>query len=267
MSISVCKHAQSIRSWEPAAECKTVLPWASVTPRNRGWLLLERLGSRVRVQISPWPPPGLCGWGLAAAFLSIKRGTHSHSSWAGGLMSGASSTDPGGTASPGPGFSICDTGAGAHLTWRLLGIPQKLSLPKLGTINWHRYIRIPINFHVSQASSPFEAMNSADLSMCQNVSVCVVIIFRQNFNFCFFYICRFLKKEMAWYVQMKNKFWYPWGSHFHYSIKRLMLWALTFKKTKWEICTWENISITKRSKTPSSFLSDHWLFSSSQGFT
>lgn len=48
-------------------------------------------------------------------------------------MSAASSTDLGGTASPGPGFSICDTGARAHLTWRLLGIPQKLSLPKLGT--------------------------------------------------------------------------------------------------------------------------------------
>lgn len=29
------------------------------------------------------------------------------------------------------------------------------------------------------------------------VSVCVVIIFRQNFNFCCFYICQFLKKEMA----------------------------------------------------------------------
>lgn len=33
------------------------------------------------------------------------------------------------------------------------------------------------------------------------VSVCVIIIFRQNFNFC---ICQFLKKEMSLYVQMKN---------------------------------------------------------------
>ena len=93
-------------------------------------------------------------------------------------------------------------------------------------------------------------------SVCVLVSVCVVIIFRQNFNFCFFYICQFLKKEMAWYVQMKNNFWYPWGNHFHYSIKRLILWALTFKKTKWEICTWENISITERSK--SSILYSKW---------
>ena len=95
-------------------------------------------GAVSQASISPWPPPGLCGWGPAAAFLSIKRGTHSHSCWAGGLMSAASSTDPGGTASPGPGFSICDTGAGAHLTWRLLGIPQKLSLPKLGTTPWQQ---------------------------------------------------------------------------------------------------------------------------------
>ena len=34
-------------------------------------------------------------------------------------------------------------------------------------ISWHSYIGIPINFHEDQASSPFEAMNSAHLSMCQ----------------------------------------------------------------------------------------------------
>ena len=28
---------------------------------------------------------------------------------------------------------------------------------------------------------------------------------------------------------------YPWGSYFHYSIKHLMSWVLTFKGTKWEI--------------------------------
>ena len=34
-------------------------------------------------------------------------------------------------------------------------------------ISWHSYIVIPINFHKSEASSPFEAMKSAQLSMCQ----------------------------------------------------------------------------------------------------
>ena len=34
-------------------------------------------------------------------------------------------------------------------------------------ISWHSYIGIPINIHKSQASSPFEAMNSAHLLMCQ----------------------------------------------------------------------------------------------------
>ena len=34
-------------------------------------------------------------------------------------------------------------------------------------ISWHSYIRIPINFTKSQASSPFEALNSAHLSKSQ----------------------------------------------------------------------------------------------------
>ena len=34
-------------------------------------------------------------------------------------------------------------------------------------ISLQNYIGIPFNFHESQATSPFEAMNSAHLSMCQ----------------------------------------------------------------------------------------------------
>ena len=34
-------------------------------------------------------------------------------------------------------------------------------------ISWHSYIGIPINFHEVQASSPFEALNSAHLSKSQ----------------------------------------------------------------------------------------------------
>lgn len=47
-------------------------------------------------------------------------------------MSAASSTDLGGTAFPGPGFSICDMGARAHLTWSYWGFRRSCPSPNWG---------------------------------------------------------------------------------------------------------------------------------------
>ena len=122
-------------SWELAVECKTVLPWASIISRNRGWFLLKWLGSRVRARISPW----FVRLGFGSCLPVYKPGDPRAQVLGWRADVGSQLHWPGRHCLPRPGFSTCDTGARAHLTWRLLGIPQRLSLPTLGTTPWQQW--------------------------------------------------------------------------------------------------------------------------------